>query len=129
MRHRGRGYDEYRDAFQSHPQIINTINLDGIWRFQLDPKHIGLQGKWFASRLPDEIHLPGTTDEAKIGLPNPAKPSLDGLYRPNIYAGPAWYQRDIEVPESWSKGHYRMRVQLFLNESIGNRASGLTAAR
>lgn len=87
-----------------------TIDLSGTWRFQLDPKHVGMQEKWFAERLPGEIHLPGTTDEAKLGLPNPAKPSLDGLYRPNIYAGPAWYQRDIEVPADW-KGK---RVQLFL---------------
>ena len=54
--------------------------------------------------------MPGTTDEAKLGLPNPAKPSLDGLYRGNIYAGPAWYQRDIEIPANW----HGKRVELLL---------------
>ncbi len=87
-----------------------TIDLSGTWRFRLDPQHVGLQEKWFTTRLPQEMHLPGTTDEAKLGIPNPAKPSLDGLYRPNVYAGPAWHQRDIAVPADW-KGK---RAQLFL---------------
>jgi hypothetical protein len=87
-----------------------SIDLSGTWRFRLDPKGVGLQENWFTTRLPQEIHLPGTTDEAKLGIPNTAKPSLDGLYRPNVYAGPAWYQRDIEIPDGW-KGK---RVQLFL---------------
>ncbi len=80
---------------------VGTISLAGTWRFRLDPKKVGLEQQWYATRLPDEIKLPGTTDEAKRGLPNPAKPSLDGLYRPNVYAGPAWYQRDIEIPADW----------------------------
>jgi len=53
---------------------------------------------------------PGTTDEAKLGIPNPAKPSLDALYRVNVYTGPAWYQRDIEIPPAWQG----KRVTLFL---------------
>ena len=87
-----------------------TISLAGTWRFRLDPKKVGIEQQWYATRLPHEIKLPGTTDEAKLGLPNPAKPSLDGLYRPNVYTGPAWYQRDIEIPADW-KGK---RVELLL---------------
>jgi hypothetical protein len=78
-----------------------AIPLAGTWRFRLDPHGSGVQERWFASRLPKEIDLPGSTDEAKLGLPNPHKPSLDGLYRPNVYAGPAWYQRDVEIPDGW----------------------------
>ena len=72
-----------------------------MWRFRLDPQHVGVKERWFESRLPKEIRLPGSTDEAKLGLPNTAKPSLDGLYRPNVYTGPAWYQRDVEIPAGW----------------------------
>ena len=86
------------------------ISLAGAWRFRLDPAKAGIEQKWYASRLPGEIKLPGTTDEAKLGLPNPAKPSLDGLYRPNLYTGPAWSQRDVEIPASWQG----KRVELFL---------------
>ena len=87
-----------------------TISLAGTWRFRLDPNKVGIEQQWYATRLPDEIKLPGTTDEAKLGLPNPAKPSLDGLYRPNVYTGPAWYQRDIEIPADWQD----KRVELLL---------------
>ena len=78
-----------------------AIPLAGTWRFRLDPENRGVRQRWFESRLAKEIRLPGSTDEAKRGLPNPGKPSLDGLYRPNVYAGAAWYQRDIEIPEAW----------------------------
>jgi hypothetical protein len=94
--------------------VSNTIDLAGTWRFRLDLNHVGVEEKWFTTRLPGEIHLPGTTDEAKLGIPNPAKPSLDGLYRPNVYAGPAWYQRDIEIPETWKGGRDGTRVRLLL---------------
>ena len=87
-----------------------SVPLAGTWRFRLDPNKVGIEQQWYATRLPDEIKLPGTTDEAKLGLPNPAKPSLDGLYRPNLYAGPAWYQRDIEIPADWQG----KRVELLL---------------
>jgi len=50
---------------------------------------------------PSEIALPGTTDQARAGIPNPEAPSLSGLYRPNVYTGPAWYQREIEIPLEW----------------------------
>ena len=94
-----------------HAANTSTVDLAGTWRFRLDPKHVGLEEKWFATRLPGEIRLPGTTDEAKLGLPNPAKPSLDGLYRPNIYAGPAWYQRDIEIPAEWKGKHVQLLLE------------------
>jgi len=78
-----------------------TISLAGEWRFALDQNKEGRQKEFFKSDLPGRIALPGSTDEAKAGIPNPAKPSLDGLYRPNLYEGLAWYQRDIDVPAGW----------------------------
>ena len=87
-----------------------TISLAGTWRFRLDPNKVGIQQQWHATRLPDEITLPGTTDEAKLGLPNTAKPTLADLYRVNVYTGPAWYQRDIEIPADWQG----KRVELLL---------------
>jgi hypothetical protein len=81
--------------------------LEGMWDFRLDPQNVGLREKWF-ERLPapaknavKSIRLPGTTDEARAGLPNPKPPNLDGLYRSNQYAGPAWYAREIEIPAAW----------------------------
>ncbi len=84
-----------------------TISLAGAWRFRRDEKNIGVDQRWYAAPLatatdcPAVIHLPGTTDEAKAGMPNRQKPTLDGLYRRNVYTGAAWYQRDVEIPAAW----------------------------
>jgi hypothetical protein len=78
-----------------------TIPLAGQWRFSLDPDKGGVQKEYFNRDLPERIGLPGSTDEARFGAPNPNKPSLDGLYRLYVYEGPAWYQRDVEIPAAW----------------------------
>ncbi|MBU6399105.1 MAG: hypothetical protein KGS61_02200, partial [Verrucomicrobia bacterium] len=89
-----------------------TLSLAGKWRFAMDQQNAGLAGKWFAAPLPGDtlIKLPGTMDDAKLGLPNPIPPSLAGLWRPVVYEGVAWYQRKIVIPASW-RGQ---RVTLFL---------------
>lgn len=86
----------------------DVLSLAGSWRFRRDDRNVGMDQKWYAGPLiiapgsPGAIRLPGTTDEAKAGLPNPKEPTLDGLYRPNVYTGAAWYQRDLEIPAAWS---------------------------
>src|ERR1019366_1137446 len=40
-------------------------------------------------------------DEARLGPKNTATPTLEGPYRIYDYAGPACYQRDIEIPAAW----------------------------
>jgi hypothetical protein len=96
-----------------------SLSLAGKWRFSRDEAKSGLAEKWYDSDLktqgggPTEISLPGTTDEAKAGVPNPKKPSLDGLYRPNVYIGPAWYQREVDIPAAWKGKH----VTLFLERN------------
>lgn len=85
----------------------SRIDLSGTWRFNRDDAKTGLMERWFADPLPagkdgpSSIALPGTTDEAGAGLPNPKAPTLDGLYRPNQYTGPAWYQREVLIPSEW----------------------------
>ena len=90
----------------------DTADLAGDWKFRRDDHQAGVREKWFAAPLAGDttIKLPGTMDDAKLGLPNPVKPSLADLWRPNVYEGQAWYQREIEIPASW---HGR-RVTLFL---------------
>jgi hypothetical protein len=96
-----------------------SISLAGMWHFSRDHNNVGITDKWYASNLqtegsgPKEIMLPGSTDQAKAGISNSAKPTLDGLYRPNIYTGPAWYQRDVVIPSPWKGKH----VTLFLERN------------
>jgi hypothetical protein len=84
-----------------------VLDLSGRWRFKRDDNKQGMKQNWFSNILPangtgpSEIVLPGTTDQARAGIPNPEAPSLKGLYRPNLYTGPAWYQREIEIPPQW----------------------------
>ena len=91
----------------------NRMSLAGRWRFALDANHEGVQKEYFKRDLPERIPLPGSTDEARFGTPNPNKPTLDGLYRLYLYEGPAWYQRDVDIPAAW-RGK---RVTLFLERT------------
>jgi Glycosyl hydrolases family 2, sugar binding domain/Glycosyl hydrolases family 2 len=83
-----------------------TLSLAGDWRFEI----ASTNAAGFAKELPGKIKLPGTIDDARLGPPNTQAPTLEGPWRLSNYAGPAWYQRDIEIPESWTG----KRVTLFL---------------
>jgi hypothetical protein len=82
------------------------VSLAGEWRFEIG----GTDAKGFARDLPGKIRLPGTIDDAVLGPKNTKPPTLEGPYRLSDYAGPAWYQRDIEIPKAWQG----KRVTLFL---------------
>jgi hypothetical protein len=77
-----------------------VIDLSGPWRFQLDGKDEGITAQWHTRQLDDTIKLPGTTDENRKGVEQNEKPT-DRLMRPWFWKGPAWYQRDVTIPESW----------------------------
>ena len=89
-----------------------SCSLAGPWKFQLDASKSGVDAKWFAKSLAGEgtIQLPGTMDDAGLGPRNTKPPTLEGPYRLHDYAGPAWYQRDIDIPAAWNG----KRVTLFL---------------
>lgn len=84
----------------------DTISLAGDWRFELATA----DAKAAPAELKGKISLPGSMDDMGLGPKNTKAPTLEGPYRLYDYAGPAWYQRDIEIPQSWSG----MRVTLFL---------------
>lgn len=105
-----------------------TLNLAGDWRFALDRGDAGIAESWFARPLDGRARLPGSLTEQRIGDPVTldtkwvggivdqsyfTDPAYEPYRRPgNIkvpfwlqpetyYAGPAWYQRDIEIPADW----------------------------
>ena len=98
---------------QQSPAWTQPISLAGQWRFALDANEEGVEKQFYNRELSERISLPGSTDEAKFGTPNPNKPTLDGLYRLYLYEGAAWYQRDVEIPAAW-KGK---QVSLFLERT------------
>lgn len=79
-----------------------SIDLTGTWRFQTDVMDFrrGSLSPRYNHILQDSIVLPGITDDHQIGYQSPYH-HIDRLTRKYEYMGPAWYQRDIEIPEAW----------------------------
>ena len=93
-----------------------TIDLSGTWGFQLDPNDFERafeNSGAFKDLLLDKITLPGTTDSNQKGIKTTNKP-INRLSRFYEYTGPAWYQKDILIPEDW-KGK---SVQLFFERIL-----------
>jgi len=87
-----------------------VICLTGQWRFQLDPDKKGVDEKWFQTELNDAVKLPGTTDENKKGFVNNER-HLRYLSRVYIYKGAAWYQKDLQIPDSWAGKHITLLLE------------------
>lgn len=106
----------------------DPISLAGTWRFELDREDRGLLEHWYQRSLSQHIALPGVLQAQGFGDDvTPATkwtgqvvdrsyftaPEYEPYRRPgNIkipfwlqpdkhYVGPAWYQRDLEIPEAW----------------------------
>lgn len=107
----------------------DKVSLAGIWRFKLDPADTGLTERWYIDRLPDRIHIPGSLPQQRIGeevstntawtgdivdrswftepeyerYRQPANVKVPFWLQPDKYfVGPAWYQRDVHIPQAWA---------------------------
>lgn len=90
---------------------VLSQSIAGQWRLRLDPDDAGLAGKWFqgSQGFHGQISLPGSTSQSNFGEQNERR-EREHLTRTYLYTGPAWYQRDVAIPESW-RGK---RLALFL---------------
>ena len=96
---------------------VEVQSLEGQWDFRLDGNKLGEKEAWWDQALTDKIRLPGTTDEAGFGekTAGPVRVDRGGyLSRVNQYIGPAWYQRQIEIPQCWQG----KSVDLFLERVL-----------
>jgi hypothetical protein len=107
----------------------DQIDLAGEWALSLDPENIGIEEGWYQDCLPSDlvIQLPGSLQAQGFG----DAPGLDtpwvgtvheevwdaSKYAPyrtqenfkvpfffqpdKYYSGAAWYQRTVDMPESW----------------------------
>lgn len=85
----------------------DVLDLSGKWTVKLDSTDIGMAENWQNQIFATSISLPGTTDDAGLGIKNmlePAltKPQLTYLTRKHKHLGPAWYSRYIEIPNDWN---------------------------
>ncbi|MCS0583133.1 discoidin domain-containing protein [Massilia pinisoli] len=106
-----------------------TMPLGGDWRFALDRDDAGVAAHWEGRTLPDRIRVPGILNAQGYGDEITAQtPWVLSLYDkhwnlrdeykafttpghvkvpflsqpPRHYLGPAWYQRDVDVPRDWA---------------------------
>jgi beta-galactosidase len=93
-----------------------SLSLQGDWAFRLDPNGVGERESWQQQALPDRIRLPGTTDQAGYGT---RTKGIEGGYlsRVHKHVGPAWYQREIEIPPSWAGRQIDLLLERVLWES------------
>lgn len=104
-----------------------AIALKGAWRFQLDPQDAGIARQLWRESLSERINLPGSIQEQGFGQPPTADTrwtsgiGAELLKKPKYapfrqagqfktpfwltplrhYVGPAWFQRDLEIPAAW----------------------------
>jgi len=133
---------------QAGPAQVHPISLAGSWRFALDPLDAGLAERWSERTLSLRIRLPGAlqnqgfgdditvdtkwtgevgTDRWKRGeqyeqYRQPGHIKVPFFLQPEKhYVGPAWYQRDIDLPKEWrgkrtvlvlERPHWETRVWL-----------------
>ena len=88
-----------------------TLDLSGEWEVSLDSMN---------SFQP--IQLPGTTDMAELGVPNPLepelkKPQLLHLTRKHAYIGQAWYRRMVTIPEHMANRPLTLTLERVLWQS------------
>jgi hypothetical protein len=130
-------------------------SLAGQWLFRLEHKNTGEQEEWYKSKLTDHIKLPGSTVENGYGddisvdtkwtggivdrswftdakyekYRQPDSVKIPFWLTPlKHYVGPAWYQKEVDIPENWSG----KRIVLFLERChwetkvwVGGTATGM----
>ena len=91
---------------------VETMNLAGTWRFQMDPMGFGKTpgSQLFQAKLSESIHLPGSMDEGGKGIKTTAR-YVDRLTRKFEYCGAAWYQREIVVPDDWREKQIILKLE------------------
>jgi hypothetical protein len=90
--------------------LRHTISLAGQWQFSVDSADVGIKQKWYLTALRDVIDLPGTTDLHHKGFANHDTTTLH-LNRLYQYEGPAWYRKNIYIPQEFHDKHIQLIME------------------
>lgn len=124
------------------------LPLAGQWRFEIDRKDAGVHEGWFKRDLTQKIRMPGSMPQQNFGdditldtawtgqivdrsfftapeyepYRQPGKIKIPFWLQPEkYYVGAAWYQRDVDIPSTWTgkrcilsleRPHWETRVWL-----------------
>jgi GH18 family chitinase len=116
------------DTLDAALRRTDVVPLSGVWRFALDPADEGLVASWENRTLADRIRLPGVLQAQGFGedvtvetkwtgqivdrsfftspryepYRQPGRVKVPFWLQPDKhYVGPAWYERDVDVPPEW----------------------------
>jgi hypothetical protein len=93
--------------------VAAVLPLAGEWRFAMGGPAPGTKQQALPElRFADTINLPGTTETNRKGRENPDR-WAGGLTRLYPFNGPAWYDREVTIPETWRN----QRATLFLERT------------
>ncbi len=95
-----------------------AYSLAGTWCCRLDPDRRGIQDNW-QDGVSEEygVTLPGTTQTNGIG-PAPAIRQISNLTPATEYVGPAWYWRNIDLPDDPSSLFWELSLERVCWESF-----------
>ena len=117
-----------------------NLTLAGTWQLALDAGDTGLTGRWFARPLANArpVQLPGSLAVQRIGddvtkdtawtgtifdrafydaaeyapYREPGRIRIPFFLQPDkVFTGPAWYQREIEIPAAWSSRRIMLALE------------------
>ncbi len=105
-----------------HAQSPPVIDLAGEWKLALDAGDTGLSAGPSGWKFNDTIELPNTLTRAEKGEPLKMEVKLDkesfvNLHQRHSYVGPAWYQREFDIPAEWSEMDVEIELERVLWES------------
>ncbi len=137
---------------------LQRLNLDGEWKFQTDSLDVGITEQWYQKDLEGTVILPGSMAENGLGdevtistrwtgsivdqsyfteeryekYRQPGNIKIPFWLKPvKYYAGPAWYQKEVIIPDPWTgkrvilhleRCHWESRVYVN-NQEVGSRNS------
>ncbi|MEN8227771.1 MAG: sugar-binding domain-containing protein [Bacteroidota bacterium] len=140
-------------------EIRNSISLEGEWGFRIDSMDVGISEKWYSGSSESTIILPGSMAENRLGYDVTPETEWTGgivdsswftadaykIYRQpgNLkipfwlkpvkhYKGPAWYQQEVVIPETWSGKRVILHLErphwettLFINDRLAGSQNSL----
>jgi hypothetical protein len=89
-----------------HKKDTMVLSLSGAWTVRLDSLDEGEVFGWYNQNFDQIMQLPGTTDDAGLGVANSLEPKLEKpqllhLTRKNSYIGAVWYSKEVIIPKKW----------------------------
>ena len=116
----------------------NVIDLSGEWKFKVDSLDRGIGEEWYMKVLQERVYLPGSMtengkgeepglatdwtgtivdssyfyDERYARYRTPGNFKIPFWLKPlKCYKGPAWYQKDVQIPQTWKNKRIMLSLE------------------